>query len=75
MTWTCDKEDDCENGEDETHCSERQGGESKGHWGDGMGWRVQACGRGGRALSDTPLPRTRLQILPSLWSYTTSLGF
>lgn len=22
MSWTCDKEDDCENGEDETHCSE-----------------------------------------------------
>uniref|UniRef100_A0A663N6E5 Prolow-density lipoprotein receptor-related protein 1 n=1 Tax=Athene cunicularia TaxID=194338 RepID=A0A663N6E5_ATHCN len=21
MTWTCDKEDDCENGEDETHCN------------------------------------------------------
>uniref|UniRef100_A0A8C7E883 EGF-like domain-containing protein n=1 Tax=Nothoprocta perdicaria TaxID=30464 RepID=A0A8C7E883_NOTPE len=36
MTWTCDKEDDCENGEDETHCSERQGGESQAF----------ACGRG-----------------------------
>lgn len=22
MSWTCDKEDDCEHGEDETHCSE-----------------------------------------------------
>lgn len=21
MSWTCDKEDDCEHGEDETHCS------------------------------------------------------
>jgi len=38
MTWTCDKEDDCENGEDETHCSERQGGESEGLWGDSTGW-------------------------------------
>lgn len=43
MTWTCDKEDDCENGEDETHCSERQGGESKGLWGDSMGWQAQPC--------------------------------
>lgn len=75
MTWTCDKEDDCENGEDETHCSERQGGESKGHEADGMGWRAQACGRGGRTLSVIPLPRTRLQILPPLWSYSISLGF
>lgn len=25
MSWTCDKEDDCENGEDETHCSECPG--------------------------------------------------
>ena len=25
MSWTCDKEDDCENGEDETHCSEYPG--------------------------------------------------
>lgn len=33
MTWTCDKEDDCENGEDETHCSERQGGDSSGRSG------------------------------------------
>lgn len=51
MTWTCDKEDDCENGEDETHCSERQGGESKGLQGDGMGWQVQVCWRVGRTLS------------------------
>lgn len=46
MTWTCDKEDDCENGEDETHCSERQGGESKGLGGCCMGWQEQAQQRG-----------------------------
>lgn len=41
MTWTCDKEDDCENGEDETQCSERQGGDTQGlGWGTGRCWRV-----------------------------------
>lgn len=45
MTWTCDKEDDCENGEDEIQCSERQGGDSQ-DLGRGTGW----CWRVGRAL-------------------------
>lgn len=71
MTWTCDKEDDCENGEDETHCSERQGGERQE-----LG-AIARGGEGGRPspLSHIPLPRTRLQILPPLWSYCSSWGF
>lgn len=71
MTWTCDKEDDCENGEDETHCSERQGGERQG-----LG-AIARGGEGGRPspLSHIPLPRTRLQIRPPLWSYCSSWGF
>lgn len=41
MTWTCDKEDDCENGEDEAQCSERQGGDTQDlFWAMGQCWRV-----------------------------------
>lgn len=50
MTWTCDKEDDCENGEDETHCSERQGGERQG-----LG-AIARGGTGGRAGSTLSSP-------------------
>lgn len=74
MTWTCDKEDDCENGEDETHCSERQGGESTGLRPMAGGGERTGGVAGPRLLSDIPLASTRLQILPPLWSYCTSWG-
>lgn len=74
MTWTCDKEDDCENGEDETHCSERQGGESKGLWDCCMGWQEQAQQRGKQEplLSQDPLAKKQIPDSSSLWSYPTT---
>lgn len=74
MTWTCDKEDDCENGEDETHCSERQGGESTGVQPMAGGGGHTGGVAGPCLISDIPLPSTRLQILPPLGSYCTSWG-
>lgn len=75
MTWTCDKEDDCENGEDETHCSvSGRVGRARVSGAVAWGGKSRHSRGGSRNLSSLqdPLAKSQIPDSSSLWSYSTS---